>query len=155
MLGQPERSCNDSCDISGAPHVTTHLTSIGKKFFASQRPRLKLTSFTRWYLLWYLSTLLFATSTMASPSVVPKAKSGALPENINNAGARLAQRVELALGKALHKEPKQIDPTKFLVSPTIGMEHLRMCSTSTRRSSSRSSIRGSTTRVPLWGSATR
>ena len=54
---------------------------------------------------------------MASPSAVPKAKGGALPESINNAGARLAQRVELALGKAIHKEPKQIDPKRILVSP--------------------------------------
>ena len=58
---------------------------------------------------------------MASPPVVPKAKGGALPQNVGNAGARLAQRVESALGKALHKEPKQIDPRKILVS-----QHNRM-----------------------------
>ena len=52
---------------------------------------------------------------MSSPPVAPKA--GALPPNAGSAGARLAQRVEAALGKALNKDAKQIDPKKILVSP--------------------------------------
>ena len=53
---------------------------------------------------------------MASPPVVPKVKGGALPQSVGNARARLAQRVESALGTALHKEPTQIDPRRILVS---------------------------------------
>ena len=58
---------------------------------------------------------------MASSTVAPKAKGGALPANAGSVGARLAQRVEAALGKSLFKEPKQIDPRKVLVS-----QHNRM-----------------------------
>ena len=59
------------------------------------------------------------TSTMAPKVAAPKAaapKAGPLPKDANSGMALLAKRVEGALGKAIYKEAKQIDPRKILVS---------------------------------------
>ena len=59
------------------------------------------------------------SSPKGAPKATPKAaapKAGALPKAANSAMALLAKRVESALGKAIYKEAKQIDPRKILVS---------------------------------------